>query len=228
VSLIIPCAFVITSLFLRDLHLATASLVAGSLISLLPLILLRVQTGQEFLLRALLSSQFLGIFLLSLGVMSLGYSSDYALSLILCSLLLRISLSLATRPFLALISLLSMQNRFAFYFSNMVFAIFIAKEFSDSLLLLFGATAALSVLAFLLPRHTQMFGFMQRALNKISRVSHRIVGPIVIEWLVFRLLGTFTVGSRLTMRLFSYTSLQRHFATGLLLLLVLFVFILRL
>lgn len=286
----------VLSLAILDLRLAVTGIFIGTLFSLYPLIIATSDSHSEPLLRALLSYQLMGIFLLAAAMMGIGTATEHAALLLFLSMLLRLTLSFSTRSFFSIVFLIAPLPRLLFYFSSVVYSIFIvtravprlneqalvlylalpqtiafgylltrtliAPSASERLAHLTHAAISLPILSLLFDSEAitltlcsaacvftlcllqaqtrsptltqrQFFGaqsflFAESIFLKVSLLSHRLFGPILIEWIFVRVLSASTVLIRLCTRLFSYASIQRHFATALFVATVLLIYVLRL
>jgi hypothetical protein len=76
-------------------------------------------------------------------------------------------------------------------------------------------------------RGDRLLQSLDAILLKCARVCDRILGPIFIEWISVTFMSLLWTTLRFLSRMFSYASLQRHFATSLLILLVIILLVLR-
>lgn len=73
----------------------------------------------------------------------------------------------------------------------------------------------------------RLFRTINDTLKALSQWIHRIFGPILIEWLIIRIPAGVIVTVRISLRLFSYVSVQRTMATGIMIAVVIALFFLR-
>lgn len=208
-----------------------------SLMSLFPVCLKSGTPESDNATRALVTYQFIGIFLFVLGTTSLIASTFQALLLQSTGILFRLLTALSSPPFLFIVASLPRPQRFLFYFSSLAPFIFLSSTFLDSALVTILLSVAVPICALALSLVTlnrpksfasgRIFTMLEDILVRSSRVCDRALGPIIVEWVVFRFLSLLWTSVRISSRIFSYATLQRHFATSLLLLLFLLLLILR-
>jgi len=191
--------------------------------------------------RAFVAYQFIGIFLLILGAISLDTSIHQAIVFQGISLLLRLGTVLVSISFLEIILSLPRIKRFLFYIFNATSVVFMGHIYFRSPLITIILASAVFLFSIALsfvkikaqsssvPRlsHGRLFVLLESRLKNFSQVCDRLIGPVIVEWLVMTFVAFVWTSLRILSRFFSYASLQRYFATSLLLLLLLLLLVLR-
>ncbi len=191
--------------------------------------------------RAFVAYQFIGIFLLILGTVSLDTSISRSLALQSISLLLRLGIVLTSISFLEIVLSLSKIKRFMFYFFNAISIVFMGQIYfrSPQITIILTVAVFLSSIALSFVKikarsdsvarfsHGRLFVLFESRLRNFSQVCDRLIGPVIVEWLLMTFVAFVWTSLRILSRFFSYASLQRYFATSLLLLLLLLLLVLR-
>lgn|GEM_PF-6779481 len=198
-----------------------------SLISLFPVCLAKKSISSENALKTLIAYQFTGIFLFALGTNSFQYAG----------IALRIAVLFSSGSFLFIISSISKPMRFLFYFFLLAPIILVESVYQSSLIIKIVMMIAVFVVAIALSFHQfreesklrgeRILQLFDSIFLKCSRACDRALGPIFIEWIFITFMSLLWTMIRFLSRMFSYASLQRHFATSLLILLVILLLVLR-
>lgn len=190
----------------------------GSLISLFLLCLAR-KSSTENALKILIAYQLTGIFLFTLGPPSLQYAG----------IALRIVVLFSSGSFLFMISSMPKSVRFSFYFFLFAPIIIVTNQIL-LIIPVFGLAISLSFLQFREEgrlRGDRLLQSFDSILLRCARVCDQVLGPIFIEWICVTFMSLLWTALRFISRMFSYASLQRHFATSLLVLLAILLLVLR-